>query len=159
MQMRIRRRKGVRRFAVPLVAALLAATFVSSPARGDSALADCAEVMPVSELAVGMTGTGYTVVQGRDPQPFSVELLGVYPNGMGPGRDIIIVETSGPAIDEVGGIWFGMSGSPVYIGGKLVGAISLGLVFGTSPLAGVTPAEDMADVLDYPANTSDSAEA
>jgi hypothetical protein len=108
--------------------------------------------MPVDEVTDGMLGTGYTVSEGRDPEPFDVEVLGVMENGIGPGRDLIIVETDSPAIDSVGGIWFGMSGSPVYAeDGSLIGAIAYGMSFGPSPIAGITPAEDMVKVLDYPA--------
>lgn len=156
MRSHIRRVKRVRWFTVALAATLVAAAFAPSPARGASTLEECPEIMPLSEVEKGMIGTGYTVTEGRDPRPFTVEILGIAPDLIVPGRDFIIVEASGPVIEKAGGIWFGMSGSPVYIDDKLVGAISLGLAFGASPIGGVTPAEDMVDVLDYPANTSDS---
>ena len=106
--------------------------------------------MPVAQLQNGMTGTGYTVSQGTEPDPFDVEVLGVLHDALGPGRDMIVVRTSGPALDAAGGVWFGMSGSPVYIDNKLVGAVAFGLGFGPSKLAGLTPAEDMYKLLDYP---------
>jgi hypothetical protein len=158
MRRRIRRVKRVRWFTAALAATLVAAAFTSSPARGDSSLGDCPEIVPLSQVQKGMFGTGYTVVEGRNPTAFQVEILGIYPNGMGPGRDIIIIEASGPAVDQYG-IWAGMSGSPVYFGDRLVGAVSLGLAFGPSQIGGVTPAEDMADVLDYPENSSGSGDA
>ena len=105
--------------------------------------------MPTSELEAGMSATGYTVSSGTTPQPFDVKILGVLPNGIAVGRDMIIVETSSPALDKAGGIWSGMSGSPVYIGDKLVGAVAYGLSFGPSKIGGLTPAADMMDVLAY----------
>jgi hypothetical protein len=114
---------------------------------------ECPTVMPVADLEVGMTGTGLTVARGTEPESFDVEILGVLPNAILPGRDLIIVDTAGAVIDEAGGVWFGMSGSPVYVTddgvSKLVGAVSFGFSFGPSSIAGVTPAEDMMAVLDY----------
>ena len=97
-----------------------------------------------------MHGTGYTVSKGDIPEAFDVEILGVLDDGIGPGRDMIIVEAFGPEIDAAGGIWAGMSGSPVYIDNRLVGAVAWGLTWGPSPVGGLTAAEDMFDVLDYP---------
>jgi hypothetical protein len=130
------------------------------PAAGSEAgPEDCPELMPASELGRGMIATGYTVSQGRTPEPFSAEVLGVLPDGIGPGRDMIIVETSGPAIDKAKGIWFGMSGSPVYLEGKLIGALSFGLSWGPSSIAGLTPAREVAALLDFPTPSAASAEA
>ena len=102
--------------------------------------------MPTSEVAAGMTGTGWTVSRGRTREAFSVEVLGVMRNGVGPGRDMILVEASGAPIDAAGGIWAGMSGSPIYIGGRLVGALAYGFS-ATTRVAGLTPAQDMAQLL------------
>ena len=108
------------------------------------------EIMPVADVRKGMTGEGLTVYQGTEPERFQAEILGVLDNGIAPGRDMIIVRVSGDIIDRAGGGWFGMSGSPVYVDGKLVGAFAWGLTFGTTDLGGLTPAEDMVKVLDYP---------
>jgi hypothetical protein len=94
-----------------------------------------------------LVGTGYTVARGTEPEPFHVEFLGVIDDGVLPGRDMIVVEASSPAIDRAGGIWAGMSGSPVYIDGKLVGAVAFSLSYGPSKVGGLTPAEDMMGVL------------
>jgi hypothetical protein len=110
--------------------------------------------MPVSEITEGMLGTGWTVSQGRDPEPFDAEVLGVLPDAIGPGRDMIIVDTSSPAITEAGGIWFGMSGSPIYHEGRLMGALAFGLSFGPSSIAGLTPAEEMVRLFDLPSSQS-----
>jgi hypothetical protein len=109
---------------------------------------ECDPIMPSSSVTAGMTGTGWTVARGRTPEPFSVEVLGILRNEIGPGRDMIVVQASSPAIDRAG-IWFGMSGSPVYVGGQLIGAVAFGFS-GASPIAGLTPASDMARVLSYP---------
>jgi hypothetical protein len=104
--------------------------------------------MPTAEVTDGMTGTGYTVSEGTQPELFTVEVLGVLEDGIGPGRDMIIVRADSPAIQEAGGIWFGMSGSPVYINNEFVGAVAFGLSFGPSNVAGLTPAEDIVKVAD-----------
>jgi SpoIVB peptidase S55 len=121
---------------------------------------DCPEVMGVSEVTTGTMATGYTVSRGTAPESFDAEILGVLPDGVAPGRDMIVVETSGPAIEKAGGIWFGMSGSPVYSpDGRLIGAIAFGLSFGPSAIGGVTPAEDMAKLFDYPTGSDPAARA
>lgn len=108
------------------------------------------EIMPVADVRKGMVGEGKTVYSGTEPETFQAEILGVLDNGIAPGRDMIIVRVSGDVIDRAGGAWFGMSGSPVYVDGKLVGAFAWGLTFGTTDLGGLTPAEDMVKVLGYP---------
>jgi hypothetical protein len=121
-----------------------------------AALADppvpCATVMPKADVTVGMTGTGWTVAHGTVPETFDVEVLGVAPNLASPGHDVIIAKVTGPLIDAAGGgIWAGMSGSPVYVGGDLIGAVALSFSQGPSEIAGLTPAEDMLTVGGYPA--------
>ncbi|HEX2195310.1 MAG TPA: SpoIVB peptidase S55 domain-containing protein [Actinomycetota bacterium] len=108
------------------------------------------EIMPVADVRRGMMGEGLTVYEGNDPERFDAEILGVLENGIAPGRDMIIVEVSGPPIDRAGGSWFGMSGSPVYVDNKLVGAFAWGLSFATTNLGGLTAAEDMVKILGYP---------
>ena len=110
----------------------------------------CADVMPLASVANGDIGEGWTVVSGTDPEPFDAKVLGVMPDLIGPGRDVIIVEISGPTVDAGGGVWAGMSGSPVYIdhggGPELAGALAYGFSFGATSIAGLTPAEDMLHV-------------
>lgn len=101
-----------------------------------------------------MIGTGYTVARGETPQEFSAEVLGVQKDGIGPGRDMIVVDVSGPQIAEAGGIWYGMSGSPIYVNGKLIGALAYGLSFGATTIAGLTPAEDLIRLADRGVATS-----
>ncbi|MDQ3954521.1 MAG: hypothetical protein M3285_03110 [Actinomycetota bacterium] len=120
---------------------------VAGPAGGG--VSDCPEIMPVEQVQDGMTGLGYTVVRGTEPVSFPVEVLGVQPGGIGPGRDLIVIKAKGPDIRQAGGIWAGMSGSPVYVDGDLIGAVAYGFSYGPSKIGGVTPAEDMANVLNY----------
>ena len=103
---------------IAIAAALLGVSAAAVPA---VAFADCETVLPTSAVTAGMTGTGLTVSQGTTAESFDVEVLGVLENGIAPGRDMIIVDTSSPAIEAVGGIWAGISGSPVYIGGQFAG--------------------------------------
>lgn len=106
--------------------------------------------MPVADVTPGMTGTGLTAVSGDTPESFDVEILGVLNDAIVPGVDLIMVEGSGPLIDETGGIAAGFSGSPVTVGGKLLGAISYGFYFADQRIAGVTPAEQMIPLFDRP---------
>ena len=103
----------------------------------------CADILPLSSVSKGDIGEGWTVVEGTDPQPFDAEVLGVAHDLVAPGRDVIIVRISGATVDAGGGVWAGMSGSPVYIGGELAGALAYGFSFGATDIAGLTPAEDM----------------
>jgi hypothetical protein len=103
-------------------------------------------VMPLNQVQVGMRGTAYTVFQGVKPEPMEVEVLGILRNMTGPKGDIILVKLHG-AKPEFTGVVAGMSGSPVYIDGKLVGAISYRIgEFSKEPIAGVTPIEKMLEI-------------
>ena len=104
----------------------------------------CPEAYPVEGLTPDQAVTGLTVATGTEPEPFTGTVLGVVKDGIGADLDMIMVRLTSTEIDRVGGIWAGMSGSPVYAkDGRLIGAVSYGLSFGPSPVAGVTPAEDM----------------
>ena len=113
------------------------------------AVPSCPAAVPTDEFG-GLAGqdlTGLTVDQGTTPDGFTAEFLGVIDDGIAPGLDMIVVRTSSEAITEAGGIWFGMSGSPVYDeAGRLVGAVAYGLT-GASPIAGITPAAEMRKLL------------
>jgi hypothetical protein len=102
--------------------------------------------MPLSQVQIGMHGVAYTVFQGVKPEPMDVEILGILRNMTGPKGDIILVRLHG-AKPEFTGVVAGMSGSPVYIGGKLIGAISYRIgEFSKEPIAGVTPIEKMLEI-------------
>lgn len=106
-------------------------------------------VFPVSELKAGMTGIGKTVIQGTRIENFDVEILGILKQ-QGPAGDLIFVRVSGPLIDKTGGIAQGMSGSPVFIDGKLVGAVAYGWGFADGRLGLLTPAADMIQLWSLP---------
>ncbi len=109
---------------------------------------DCTEAFPVAEVAPEDAVTGLTVSEGTEPEGFEGEVLGVLEDGIAPGLDMVLARLSSPEIDRVGGIWQGMSGSPVYAAdGRLIGAVAYGLSWGSSPVAGITPFEEMDDHL------------
>jgi len=140
---------------LPLLLALFVALLGAPANAGAVPVANqCPAPVPLADVEAGMQGEGLTVVRGSTPQPFSVEVLGVLPGALGPGRDLIMIEVSdlpgGHVIDQGGGIWAGMSGSPVYVGDQLLGAVSYGFTSSPSPIGGVTPAADMYSLLSLP---------
>lgn len=100
------------------------------------------EFMPVEQVVKGMHGTAKTVVSGSQIEEFGVEVLGVMKQ-KGPSGDLILVRTYGDVIERTGGIAQGMSGSPVYINGKLIGAIAFGWGLTDHKVGMVTPIADM----------------
>jgi hypothetical protein len=105
---------------------------------------------PLSEVRAGMTATAWTVFQGNKPEPMQVEILGVLRGARGPGQDMILVQLHG-AKPEYTGVVAGMSGSPVYIGKRLLGSLSYRIgEFSKDPIAGITPIEQMLEVRDLP---------
>lgn len=139
----------LRTLCTGLMAAILA---LGAPAPGVSVAdvpTDCPPVMPTSRIRPGMRGTGRTVAAGRTPGTFDAEVLGVLPDAVAAGHDMIVVELSGPVIDRHG-VWAGMSGSPVSVGGRLIGAVAYGLAWGPSTVVGLTPASDIVRLLELP---------
>src|SRR5918993_6885 len=101
--------------------------------------------MPIEDLRPGMIGVGRTVFAGTKLEDFKVEILGVMRNVIGPKRNLILARLEGGPLAKTGVI-AGMSGSPVYIDGKLLGAVSYSLgQFSTEPIAGITPIAEMID--------------
>jgi hypothetical protein len=101
------------------------------------------EILPLSEVRAGMQGYAYTIFAGDQVEKFDLEVIGVMPNFLGPKQSIILVQLKGPKVEHTG-VVAGMSGSPVYLDGKLAGALSLKLgIFTKEPIAGVTPIEDV----------------
>jgi SpoIVB peptidase S55 len=139
--------RGVRgRIALVVALAGLSAAIAAAPATAappTPPLPPCAQTVSPDQLSEGQNLIGYSVTHGTTVESFNAKVLGIMPGGIAPGRDLVIVRASGAPIAQAGGIWFGMSGSPVYtLGGKLVGAVSFGFS-ATSTIAGLTPAEDM----------------
>ena len=125
----------VRRTAI-LVLLLLFAAGVQAAAR----------VYPLEAVQPGLRGTAKTVVRGTEIETFEVEFLGVMRDA-GPAGDLILIRASGDVIDRTGGIAAGMSGSPVYIGDQLVGAIAYAYSLSDHRIGFVTPIRDMLEVL------------
>jgi hypothetical protein len=118
----------------------------SLPAQPDPA---ATKIMKVDDVRPGMKGVGYTVFQGTKPEPMGVEVLGVLRNLNGPKSDVVLVKLVGEK-PEFTGVVAGMSGSPVYIDGKLLGAIAYRIgQFSKEPIAGVTPIEQMLEINEF----------
>src|ERR1700720_1913833 len=127
------------RFLLFALAALAPVLFVG-PA---STAQESPQILPLSQVRAGMQGYAYTIFAGDQVEKFDLEVIGVMPNFMGPKQSIILVELKGPKVEHTG-VVAGMSGSPVYIEGKLAGALSLKLgIFTKEPIGGVTPIADV----------------
>jgi hypothetical protein len=106
-------------------------------------------IMPLSEVKPGQVAIVRTVFQGSKIEEFQCEVIGILKNSIGPRKDMILVRLKGPR-PEFTGVVAGMSGSPVYIDGRLVGALAYRIgTFTKEPIAGVTPIEDMLEVASY----------
>ncbi len=102
-------------------------------------------LFPLEDLRPGMKGTARTVFSGSGTEEFGVEILGVLPGFPGPRQSAIIAKLSGDNIARTS-VFAGMSGSPVYIDGKIVGAIAFSFPFSKEPIAGITPIKQMIDL-------------
>ena len=109
-----------------------------SPTRADEA------VLPLSEIRPGMEGKGRTVFEGARVDEFGVTILGVLENALGPRQSIILARLAGGPLAQTGVI-AGMSGSPVFVDGRLVGAVAYAFPFGKEPIAGITPIGEMVE--------------
>lgn len=131
--------------AVALVCSSLLAGAELAPVRPK---AGKVQIFKLADLKPGMKGYAWTVLSGTEPEPIPVEILGLLKNQWGPKQDIILAKMGGKATrTNVAG---GMSGSPVYIDGKLVGAVALRFsVFSPDAICGITPIELMLEVNDF----------
>jgi SpoIVB peptidase S55 len=102
---------------------------------------------PIEEVKPGMRATGYTVFVGSEPKPFELEILGVLKGFPNPQQSAVISKLLGDELQHTG-VFQGMSGSPVYINGKLLGAIAFGYNFAKEPIAGITPIQHMIEVFE-----------
>ncbi len=124
----------------PVSAQRKAATVAGSPAD--------ARLFPLEDLKPGMKGVALTVFSGTVPEEFNVEILGVLPGFPAPRQSAIIARLSGANAERTG-VFGGMSGSPVYIDGRLVGAIAFSFPFSKEPIAGITPIKQMIDIFEH----------
>ena len=131
--------------AVLLSAALPTATPIT--------LGAATPLMPIEEIRPGMVGVGRTVFEGTELRDFKVHILGVLRNVQGPRRDLILARLEGGSLAQ-SGVAQGMSGSPVYIDGRLIGAVSYSIgAFPKEPIAGITPIAEMKDATALPRRT------
>ena len=121
-------------------------TFAQKSDSAPSVAAPNHPTIPVSQIHAGMRGVAYTVFEGVKPESMDVEVLGVLHNVNGPKGDVILVRLHGQKV-EYTGVVAGMSGSPVYLDGKLAGALAFRIgEFSKEPIAGVTPIADMLEI-------------
>jgi hypothetical protein len=109
---------------------------------------ETADIMPLSEVKPGMKGHGLTVFSGTTPERFDIEVISTL-KGFRPGMDLILIKTIHPRLNITRTV-AGMSGSPIYLNGKMIGAYAYGWLFGAEPIAGVTPIQAMIDELKRP---------
>jgi len=124
-----------------LLTSLVLVLFLASCLLGQAS----APIFPLSEVRPGLKGVGRTIFEGDRIDEFQVEILGVLKNAIAPQRDLILARLSGGPLATTGVI-SGMSGSPVYVDGKLVGAVSRAFPLSKEAIAGITPIEEMLTV-------------
>lgn len=130
------------------ICALTVVLALALGAQATAPRAGAVDIFPASELKPGMQATAWTVFTGNTPEEVPIEIIGLWKNAWGPRQDIILCKMGGKAArTNVAG---GMSGSPVYIDGKLVGAVSLRLsVFSPDAICGITPIAQMLEINEY----------
>jgi hypothetical protein len=104
------------------------------------------QFFPLGQVRPGLKGVGCTIFEGHQVQEFQVRILGVLKNAIAPKHDVILARLSGGPLAKTG-VVAGMSGSPVYVDGKLLGAVALAFPFSKEPLAGITPIQYMLEVV------------
>src|SRR5687767_3376493 len=124
---------------------ILLTTVLAAAQKSSNSASPNVELLPLEEVRVGMKGTARTVFSGTETQEFGVEVLGVLPGFPGPRQSAIIARLSGANVEKTG-VFGGMSGSPVFLDGKLAGAIAFSFPFSREPIAGITPIKQMIDL-------------
>src|SRR5262245_65265265 len=105
------------------------------------------EFFPIDQVKPGMRAIGYTVFSGAEPKKFDLEILGVMKGFPNPQQNAVLSRLLGDEVNHTG-VFQGMSGSPVYIDGKLLGAVAFGYQFAKDPIAGIMPIQQMIDVFE-----------
>jgi len=150
----IRLSQSIRRFTLASFLLLPSLIAAQTPDASSGPPPSTGGFFPLSQVHRGMTATAWTVFSGSKPEPMQVEILGVLRGERGPGQDMILVQLHG-AKPEYTGVVAGMSGSPVYIGDKLLGSLSYRIgQFSKDPIAGITPIQQMLEVRDLPINAN-----
>lgn len=140
-------KRSVRQLAVLALLAAVSFTVLgqkSQPEAGN-------QFFPVEQVKPGMRAIGYTVFNGSEPKKFELEILGVLTSFPNPGQNAVLSKLLGQELNHTG-VFQGMSGSPVYIDGKLLGAVAFGYQFAKDPIAGITPIKEMIAVFDQKQN-------
>jgi hypothetical protein len=142
----------MKRFVLSLAIAItfLSAFFSVGSINGQKIIERAAadpRLFALEDLRPGMKGVARTVFSGSEPQEFGVEILGVLPGFPGPHQSGIIARLSGKNVEKTS-VFAGMSGSPVYIDGRLVGAIAFSFPFSKEPIAGITPIKEMIEIFE-----------
>ncbi len=127
---------------------LVAWTAVASQAAAQTA------ILPLDEVRPGMVGEGRTAFSGEEVETFGVEIVGVLEGAM-PGRSIVLANLSGGPLAHTG-VMQGMSGSPVYVDGRLLGAVAYAFPFAKDPICGITPFEEMVRFTEMPLSSGGS---
>lgn len=135
----------MRRLVTLVLFAALAA--VSVAAQTQPQKSKKTEFFPLDQVKPGMRATGYTVFVGGEPKPFEVEILGLIKGFQFPQQSAVLSRLVGDEVNHTG-VFQGMSGSPVYIDGKLLGAVAFGFQFAKDPIAGIMPIQHMVEVFE-----------
>src|SRR5207253_8696741 len=117
------------------------------PRRSSDLVPASTALFSLEEVKPGLKGVARTVFAGSEPQEFTVEILGVLPGFTGPRQSTILAKLSGPGVDRTG-VFAGMSGSPVFIDDRLVGAIAYSFPFSKEPICGITPIKQMIEIFE-----------
>jgi hypothetical protein len=135
-------------FLVPVLLILsLSFAITVYPQKAATGKTEDPRFFPLEDLKPGMKGLARTVFAGSEPQEFAVEILGVLPGFPAPKQSAIIARLSGANAEKTG-VFAGMSGSPVYIDGRLVGALAFSFPFSKEPICGITPIKQMIDLFE-----------
>ena len=134
------------------LAALSVAAQASQPNNKSAQTAPGDQFFPVEQVKPGMRAVGYTVFNGSEPKRFELEILGVLTGFPNPQQNAVLSRLLGDELQHTG-VFQGMSGSPVYIDGKLLGAVAFGYQFAKDPIAGITPIGDMIKVFEQKQNS------
>ena len=136
---------NIRSAAILLAFAAVGLPLLAADAPPLRPMAGPVEIMHLKDVKPGMKGIAWTVFQGTEPEAVPIEIVGRLKNQNGPNQDIIVAKMLGKA--KVTNVAGGMSGSPVYIDGKLVGAVALRMsTFSPDAICGITPIELMLEI-------------
>ncbi len=132
---------------ISLIVLAAANVFAQSGAQSQQDKSQKTEFFSVDQIKPGMRAIGYTVFSGGEPKKFDLEILGVLKGFPNPGQNAVLSKLLGDELNHTG-VFQGMSGSPVYIDGKLLGAVAFGYQFAKDPIAGITPIQHMIEVFE-----------